>query len=57
IVEHIPSESSEDDVSSSDDEWLPEKGEGSGLVNDSSNDSGSEDEDAEGAVGGEVAED
>lgn len=55
-MEHIPSESSEDDASGSDDEWLPEKqGEGSGLVSASSSDSGSED--AEGAVGGEVAED
>ncbi|XP_058235983.1 activating transcription factor 7-interacting protein 1 isoform X3 [Hemibagrus wyckioides] len=55
IVEHIPPESSEDDVSASDDEWLPEKQGGSGLANASSSDSGSED--SEGTMGGEVAED
>lgn len=46
-VEQIPSESSEDDASGSDDEWLPEK---EGLANASSIDSGAEGaEDAEGA--------
>lgn len=42
IVEQIPSESSEDDASGSDDEWLPEK---EGLANTSSrpSDRGAED--------------
>lgn len=51
IVQQIPSDSSEDDVSGSDDEWLPEKRE---LENGSSSDS--EAEDVEGAEDAEEVE-
>lgn len=48
IVEQMPSESSEDDASGSDDEWLPGK---EGVANASSSDSEAEDD--EGAMDAE----